>query len=65
VGGWSQWREREDEGGNCVAGCDTLAATHEYMYGKAPMHMTACDEVIGLPGDVFVYGEDGGGRVAQ
>jgi len=35
------------------------------MYGKAPMHMTACEEAIGLLGDVFVYGEDGGGRVAQ
>ena len=46
-------------------GCDTLAAIHESMYGKAPMHMTACEEAIGLLGDVFVYGEDGGGRVAQ
>jgi len=48
-----------------VAGCDTLAAIYESMYGKEPMHMTACGDVIGLPGDVFVYGEDGGGRVAQ
>ena len=46
-------------------GCDTLAAIHESMYGKAPMHMTACEEVIGLPGDVFVGGEDGVGGVAQ
>jgi len=48
-----------------VAGCDTLAVIYESMYGKAPMHMTACEEAIGVPGDVFVYGEDGGGRVAQ
>jgi len=27
-----------------VAGCDTLAAIYESMYGKAPMHMTACKE---------------------
>jgi len=33
-------------------GCDTLAAIYEPVYGKeAPMHMTACEEVIGLPGD--------------
>ena len=37
---------------------------YESMYGRAPMHMTACVEVIGLPGDVFVYGDDGDGRVA-
>ena len=48
-----------------MAGSDTLAAIYESMYGKEPMHMTACGDVIGLPGDVFVYGEDGGGRVAQ
>ena len=48
-----------------MAGCDTLAAIYESMYGKVPMHMTACEEVIGLSGDVFVGGEDGGGRVAQ
>jgi len=35
------------------------------MYGEAPMHMTACEAVIGLPGDMFVYGEDGGCLVAQ
>jgi len=48
-----------------VAGWDTLAAIYESMYGNAPMHMTAREEVIGLQGDVFVYGEDGGCRVAQ
>jgi len=48
-----------------VAGCDTLFAIYESMYGKAAMHMTACEEVISLPGDVFVGGKDGGGRVAQ
>ena len=58
-------RETEEEGESCVAGCDNLAAIYESMYGKAPVRMTACDEVIGLPGDVFVGGEDGGGRVAQ
>jgi len=41
------------------------SAIYESMYGKVPMHMTACEEVIGLPGDVFVNGEDGGGRIAQ
>ena len=30
-----------------MAGCDTLAAIYETMYGKAPMHMTACGDVIG------------------
>jgi len=54
-------REREEEGESCVAGCHNLAA----IYGKAPMHMTACEEAIGLPSDVFVGGEDGGSRVAQ
>ena len=48
-----------------MAGCDTLAAVHESMYGKVPMYMTAYEEVIGLPGDVFVYGDDGVCRVAQ
>ena len=48
-----------------MAGCDTLAAIYESVYGKAPMYMTAYEEVIGLPGDVFVYGEDDCGRVAQ
>ena len=48
-----------------MAGCDSLVAIYESMYGKAPMHMTACEEVIGLPGDVFVGGDDGGGRVVQ
>ena len=48
-----------------MASCDTLAAIHESMYGKVPMHITAYEEVIGLPGDVFVGGDDGGGRVAQ
>jgi len=48
-----------------VAGCDTLAAIYESMYGKASMHMTAFEEVIGLPDDEFVGREDGGGRVAQ
>ena len=48
-----------------MTGCDTLAAIYESMYGMASMRMTAYEEVIGLPGDVFVYGEDGGGRVAQ
>ena len=48
-----------------MAGCDTLAAIYESMYGKAPMQMTAREEVIGLPGDVFVGGDDGGGRVVQ
>ena len=48
-----------------MAGCDTLVAVYESMYGKAPKHMTAYEEVIGLPGDVFVYGEDGGCRIAQ
>jgi len=48
-----------------VASSDTLAAIYETMYGKAPMHMTAYEAVIGLPGDVFVGGEDGGGRVAH
>ena len=44
---------------------DTRAAIYESMYGDAPTHMTACEAVIGLPGDVFVGGEDGGGLVAQ
>jgi len=35
-----------------VAGSDTLAAIYESTYGKAPMHMIAREEVIGLPGDV-------------
>jgi len=35
-----------------VASCDTLATIYESMYGKVPMHMTACEVVIGLPGDV-------------
>ena len=48
-----------------MAGCDTLAATYGSMYGKAPMHMTACEELIGLPSDVLVCGDDDGGRVAQ
>ena len=48
-----------------MAGRDTLAAIYEFMYGKASMYMAACKEVIGLPGDVFVGGEDDGGRVAQ
>jgi len=48
-----------------VAGCGTLAAIYESVYGKALMYMTACEEVIGLPGAVFVGGEDDGGRVAQ
>ena len=48
------------KGGRLVGGCDTLAAIYESMYGKAPMHMTACEEVIGLPGDVLV-----GGRMAS
>jgi len=48
-----------------VTGCDTLVAIYESVYGKAPMHMTACEEAIGLPGDMFVGGVDGGGRVAQ
>ena len=48
-----------------MAGCDTLAAIYESVYGKAPVYMTALKEVIGLPGDVFVGGEDGGGRVAE
>ena len=47
-----------------MAGCDTLVATYESVYGKAPVHTTACGEVIGLSGDVFVGGEDDGGRVA-
>jgi len=34
-----------------LAGCDTLVANYESLYGKAPMHTTACEEVIGLPGD--------------
>jgi len=58
-------REREEEGGGGVEGCDTLAAFYESTYGNAPMHKTACEEVIGLPGDVFVYGDDGVCRVAQ
>ena len=47
-----------------MAGCDTLApivrvlVRHESMYGKAPMYMTACEEMLGLPGDVFVGGEE-------
>ena len=48
-----------------MEGCDTLAVIYESMYGKEPMHMTAYKAVIGLPGDVFVGGEDGVGRVAQ
>jgi len=48
-----------------VAGCDTQAVIYEPMYSKAPMHMTACEAAIGLPGDVFVVGEDGGGCVAE
>ena len=31
-----------------MAGCDTLAAIYESVYGKAPMYMTACEAVIGL-----------------
>jgi len=37
--------------------CDVLAAIYEFMYGKAPKHMTAasvlraCEKVLGLPGD--------------
>ena len=59
-------REREEEGESCVAGCHNLAAIYESMYGKASMHyLTACEEAIGLPGDVFLGGDDGGGRVAQ
>ena len=27
-----------------MAGCDTLAAIYESMYGKVPMYMTACEE---------------------
>ena len=30
-----------------MAGSDTLAAIYESMYGRAPMHMTACEDVIG------------------
>ena len=41
---------------------DTLAAIYESMYGE---RKTVCEEAIGLPGDVFVGGEDGGGRVVQ
>ena len=48
-----------------MAGCNTLTTIHESMYGKAPMHMTAWEKVIGLPGDVFAGGEDGGGRVVH
>ena len=48
-----------------MAGCDTLVAIYDSMYGKAPMHMIAREEVIGLPDDVFVYCEDGVCRVAQ
>ena len=48
-----------------MAGCDTLVAIYESVYGKAPMYMTACEEAIGLLGDVFVGGEDGVGGVAQ
>jgi len=33
--------------------------------GRQVVANGACEEVIGLPGDVFVGGEDGGGRVAQ
>jgi len=29
-----------------------MSGIYESMYGKAPIHMTACVEVIGLPGDV-------------
>jgi len=32
--------------------CGTLAAIYEFMHGKAPMHMTTSEEVLGLPGDV-------------
>ena len=56
---------RGNRGESCVAGRDTLAAIYEFRYGKASMYMAACKEVIGLPGDVFVGGEDSGGRVAQ
>ena len=38
---------------------------YKSMYGKAPKYMTTREAVIGLPGDVFVYGDDGDGRVAQ
>ena len=48
-----------------MAGCDNMADIRESMYDKALVYRTACEEVIGLPGDVFVYCEDGGGRVAQ
>ena len=48
-----------------MEGCDTLAAIYDSMYDKVPMHMTAYEEVIGLPGDVFVGGDDGGGCVTQ
>ena len=36
MGGWSQWREREEEGESCMEGCDTLAAIYESVYGKRP-----------------------------
>ena len=52
--GQSQWRERQEEWGSCVAGCDTLAAIYETLDGKASVHTTTCEEVIGLPGDGFV-----------
>jgi len=48
-----------------VAGCDNLTAIYESVCGKVPMHMTACDEVIGLPGDVCVGRDDSGSRVVQ
>ena len=41
-----------------MTGCDTLAAIYEYLYGEVPMYVTACEEMIGLPGDVFVGGEE-------
>jgi len=41
-----------------VTGCDTLTAIYESLYGEVPMYMTACEEMLGLPGDVFVGGEE-------
>jgi len=35
-----------------VTGCDTLSAMYESMYGEVSMYMTACEEMMGLPGDV-------------
>ena len=56
---------REKRRGRVVRRAAILWPPYKSMYGKAPKYMTTREAVIGLPGDVFVYGDDGDGRVAQ